>query len=197
MRNWDGAMRGDQDLTIPVSRAVCIRLQAPSGIHLCLVYLKYILILPLQAMQSDNFSYFFSLPSCIGNWFYFWVFILFALSWFSLALCLFLLSSQDQTTHNLQQFSRSVVPDCGPTSCFILYIFSFTMEYPVTSRNRRKRPGWDRVFPFLQSFLSVLPVCFFFSPLGTYSVGLKTSGVYSWKFYFGSRQTSCFEKLSV
>ena len=43
-------MGGDQDLRTPVSKAIPIRLQALSGKHLCLVYLKYILDLPLQAM---------------------------------------------------------------------------------------------------------------------------------------------------
>lgn len=188
-------MRGDQDLTIPVSRAVRIRLQVLSRIHLCLVYLKYILILPLQAMQSHNFSYFLSVPSWIGYWFYFWVFILFALSWFSLALCLFYCPAKTRpcTTSSSSPDLWYQIAGLCPAPLFIY--FSFILEYPVTNRNSRKRAGWDHVFPLLQSFLSILPVSF--SPLGTCSVGLKTSVVYSWKFYFGSRQTSCFEKLSM
>lgn len=50
--------------------------QATSGMYLWLVFLKYVLVLPLWAMQRENFSYFFSVLCCTGYWFCFWVFCL-------------------------------------------------------------------------------------------------------------------------
>lgn len=161
MKNWEGTVRGDQDLTTPVSRVVPIGPQALSGMHLFLVYLKYNLVLPLQAMQRENFSYFFSVPSCTGYWFYFWVFLLIALYWFSLALCLFLLSSKDQTINNLQQFSWFVVPDCRPVSYAILYIF-FLYHGVSSHREKQEKEGWLEPCLSLSTVIFICSSYFFF-----------------------------------
>lgn len=93
---------------------------------------------------------------------------LLALSWFSLALYLFL--TRPCTTSSSSDPWYQTAGLCPAP-------FSFTMEYPVTGRKRRKRAGWDHAFPFLQAFLSVFPISF--SPPGTCSGGLKTAVVYS------------------
>lgn len=144
-------MKGHQDLTTPVSRAIPIRLQALSGMYLCLVYLKNILVLPLQAMQRENFSYFFPVPSCAGFCFCFWVFLFYLLYPDFLLLCVCFYCPAKTRPCTISSSSPDlwyqIAGLCPAPFCVF---FSFTMEYPVTARNRRKRAGWDHAFPFLQ-----------------------------------------------
>lgn len=125
----------------------------------------------------------------------YWLLVLFlsvllALSRFSLALCLFLLSSKDQTVHTLQQFSWCVESDCRLVSCLIPLLWGIKSQ----GETEEKRLDGTRRLPFYSHFYLFL---FIFPPLGTSSVGLKTAVVYSWKFHIGSGKTTCFEKLSM
>lgn len=102
----------------------------------------------------------------------YWLLVLFlsvllALPRFSLALCLFLLSSKDQTTHKFQQFSWCVEPDFRLVSCLIPLLWSIQSQ----GETEEEKPDRTKPFPFYSHFC--LFFLFLFPPLETSSVGLK------------------------
>lgn len=168
-------MRGDQDLTTHISGPVPIRLQALSGIYLCLVYLKYILVLSFHAMQRGNFLYFvFLLCSKLHRLPDFLLGVSFTFSTLIFSCSVFIFTVQQRPDHAQ---ASAVLLVCG--TCILSYSVYFFLYCGVSSQKEKqeKRAVWDHDFPFLQSFLCVLPISF--SPPGSCSVGLKTAVVYS------------------
>lgn len=157
--------------------------QATSGMNLCLVYLKHVLVLPLWAMQKENFSFFFSIPCWTGYWFCFWVFCLLYPDF----ILLFIFIVQ-------QSPSSSSSPDVWNSG--LCYASFLPLIWNIKSQGEAevKRLDGTRPLPVYSHFYLFLLI---FPSSGTSSIGWKTAVVYSWKFYIGSGKMTCFEKLSM
>lgn len=125
-------------------------------------------------------EFFIFLPCSKLRWLLFLflgVSFLLALSWFSLALCLFLLSSKDQTMHNLQQFSWSVVPDCRPVSCPILCIF-FLYHGVSSHSEKQEKKGWLGPRLSLSTVILICSSYFFFASRNLQCMFKNSCGVF-------------------
>lgn len=166
-------MRGDQDPNTPVSRAVPTMLRALSGMYLCPLHLKYILVLPLQGIQRGIFSSFFPVPSCTGYCFISGCFFYLLYSDFLFPVFIF----TDQQRPDQARPPAVLLCDTACELPHLVYFFPLSWSIHSQGETGGKGAGWDHAFPFPQSFLSALPISIF--PPGTCSVGLKTAVVYS------------------
>lgn len=101
---------------------------------------------------------------------------------------LFIFTVQQRPDHAQ---APAVLLMCGIRFQACVMPHSFTVEYKVTGRNRRKKTGWDQAFPFLQSFLSV-PV--YFSPFRNFQCRFENSCGVFLKIFYWIRENYLFWK---
>lgn len=134
--------------------------------YLCLVYLKYVLVLPLWAMQGENFSYFFSVPCCTGYWFCFWVFCLLYPDF--LLLCVYFYCPAKTRPRT----SSSSSPDVWNQISGLCHA-SFLYYGVYSHREKQKKKNWMGPSLSLSTVIFISSSYFFFPPQETSSVGLK------------------------